>query len=306
MRPAAEALARVYDAAARNLQIGVPSPRLTIGVLLQLQEGGHLELSETLRSAMQRWIDATGAEAKLLAGETGVIWRILGELSALGPELSLEVRGAIVLLACGTPWADVHERLLAHRRASLAAAERDAVLVEARRSLPAAAAIAAALRGENVATQNATRRRTRSPVGALFAVIAILISTASAGHSACNERAPEPPVVALPIEMPHAITGPRPALRAAMSLARAVAVEARRENAGAAIEGATREVSAALDDGDCARAVAAMRRLREAIWMDAGVSPRFTSNADALDLDVYQACVDAGADTAPAVQPGAE
>jgi hypothetical protein len=142
---AAAALERVYVAATRSMVVSPPPVGIALDLLLTLHERNAVPVATSLQRVVQRWLDATGAEVKLLQGRAGAIWSVVRELSAAPPALSPTTRGVIVRLVRGARWPEELLTLLKHRDSSRLQAMNDARILEAHPHIPGATAIARAL-----------------------------------------------------------------------------------------------------------------------------------------------------------------
>jgi hypothetical protein len=291
MQRAARGLTRIYEAAARSAHVATPPIALTLEVLLTLHEGGHFPTAEPLRLATQRWLEASGGEAKQLAGQWGAQSKIVGELAKCGGELSDEIRVAIARLALGERWVYGVARLQAHREADRAVAERDAAILAAHPNLPTSQAFVAVLRGDETAPPPVIERSGVPSLRVLyFAFVGAALAAGGIASSWNSRHSTQPPMAVVVPPTPTTTGGPKPSLAAAMSLAGAIAIEAHREQAAAPVQDRAAALHLALDQGDCAAATAAMDDMRPALKVDGSATPRLSANIDDLDQKVTEAC----------------
>ncbi len=95
---AASLLAEHYEAAVARPGIAVPPPAETLDLLLRAHEKGWLPVAARLERAFALWLDAVGAEVRVL-GVKAPQWAIARELGALPSELSPEVRSVMARAA---------------------------------------------------------------------------------------------------------------------------------------------------------------------------------------------------------------
>ena len=95
---AASLLAEHYEAAVARPGIVVPPPAETLDLLLRAHEKGWLPVAAHLERAFALWLDAMGAEVRVLGGNAPR-WAVARELGALPSQLSPEVRSVMARAA---------------------------------------------------------------------------------------------------------------------------------------------------------------------------------------------------------------
>jgi hypothetical protein len=95
---AASLLAEHYEAAVARPGIAVPPPAETLDLLLRAHEKGWLSVAARLERAFALWLDAMGAEVRVLGGKAPQ-WAVAREFGALPSQLSPEVRSVMARAA---------------------------------------------------------------------------------------------------------------------------------------------------------------------------------------------------------------
>jgi hypothetical protein len=95
---AANLLAEHYEFAAARPGIAVPPPPATLDLLLRAHEQGWLPVAARLERAFALWLEAVGAEVRVLGGAAPQ-WAIARELGGLPRALSPEVRTTLARAA---------------------------------------------------------------------------------------------------------------------------------------------------------------------------------------------------------------